>query len=159
MGDERYVNKNTKHSNIKMCKKYFLDRVKISEKQIYAISTQKKIIADDVKNYELKIKKYFQNKKNSFDLILLGVGNDGHIASLFRKNIRKKTTQNVNSIERKDFSRITLTIKCINNSKLIVLWAPGKTKKNIVRKLIKDKKLQYPASFLNKKNTFLFHSN
>lgn len=158
MGDERYVGENSKYSNIKMCKKFLLKKLKISKKQIYQISTKNKLIANDVKNYENKLKKYFKNKKKSFDLILLGVGNDGHIASLFKENISKKNNKNVYSVVRNDFLRITLSINCINRGKSIFLWAPGNHKRKIIYKLMKDKKLKYPASFLNKKNTFLFYS-
>jgi len=90
---------------------------------------------------------------------LLGIGNDGHIASLFKKNINKKTNKNVIYVKRKDFQRISLTIKCINNSKSIFLWAPGKSKKNIVKKILSDKKFKYPASFLKENNNILFHCN
>ena len=158
MGDERYVGENSKYSNIKMCKKFLLKKLKISKKQIYQISTKNKLIDNDVKNYENKLKKYFKNKKKSFDLILLGVGNDGHIASLFKENISKKNNKNVYSVVRNDFLRITLSINCINRGKSIFLWAPGNHKRKIIYKLMKDKKLKYPASFLNKKNTFLFYS-
>ena len=95
----------------------------------------------------------------SFDLTLLGVGNDGHIASLFKNNLNKINKKNVDFVIRKDFMRITLTIKCINNSKNIFLWAPGQNKKKIVKNIIKDKKFVYPASYLKSKNNFLFYSN
>ena len=104
-----------------------------------------------------KIKKYFANKKVSFDLILLGIGDDGHIASLFKTNVSQKNNKNVNFIKRKDFSRITLTLKCLNFGKSIFLWAPNKIKSNIIKKILLDNKLKYPASYLRKKNNFLFH--
>ena len=91
--------------------------------------------------------------------MLLGIGQDGHIASLFKNNINKKTKSNVSFVKKKDFSRITLTLKCLNNSKSIFLWAPGKEKSNIVKRILLDKKFKYPASFLKSKNNFLFHSN
>jgi len=87
-----------------------------------------------LENTKKKIKKYFNGKKISFDLTLLGVGNDGHIASLFKNNINKINKKNVDFVIRKDFKRITLTIKCINNSKNIFLWAPEKRKKYTVEK-------------------------
>ena len=87
------------------------------------------------------------------------MGNDGHIASLFKKNINKKTDKNVNFVKRNDFVRITLTLKCLNNSRSIFLWVPNKSKINIVRKILQDNKFDYPVSFLKGKNNFLFHCN
>ena len=158
-GDERCVNKNSKYSNINMCKKNLLNKIPILNSQIYEINIKnikpKKIASE----YEKKIKKYFNGKKISFDLTLLGVGNDGHIASLFKNNINKINKKNVDFVIREDFKRVTLTIKCINNSKNIFLWAPGKNKKKIIKNIIKDKKLVYPASYLKSKNIILFYSN
>ena len=158
-GDERCVSKNSKFSNINMCKKNLLKKIPISRSQIYEINTKNKKPKIISQKYEKKIKKYFFNKKVSFDLILLGVGNDGHIASLFKNNINKKIKKNVDFVVKKDFTRITLTIKCINNSKNIFLWAPGDKKKNIINDIISDDKLKYPASYLKSKNNFLFYSN
>ena len=158
IGDERFVKESSKNSNIGMCKKYLLNKIKISKNQIYNISTQKLTISQSVVEYENKIKNYFSNKKVKFDLVVLGIGNDGHIASLFKNNIQKKNNKNVKFVKRKDFFRISLTLKCINKSKNIFLWAPGE-KNSIVKKILTDKKLKYPASFLKKKNNYLFYSN
>jgi len=159
IGDERYVKENSKYSNICMCKKYLLNKIKILDRQIYKISTNQNSLKKDLQNYEKRIKRYFLNKKVAFDLTLLGIGQDGHIASLFKNNINKKSRNDVDFIKRKDFLRITLTLKCLNNSKSIFLWAPGKEKSNIVKKILSDQKFKYPASFLKGKNNFLFHSN
>ena len=159
IGDERYVKETSKHSNINMCKKYLLRKIKILDNQIYKITTNQKSIKKDTKSYENKIKRYFLKKKVSFDLILLGVGHDGHIASLFTNNINKKSKKNVDYVKKKDFSRITLTLKCINNSKLIFLWAPGRRKSSIIKKIFYDSKFKYPVSLLNIKNNFLFYGN
>ena len=158
-GDERCVNKNSKNSNIYMCKKNLLKKIPILNSQIYEINIKNTKLKNIAREYEKKIKKYFNGKKICFDLTLLGIGNDGHIASLFKNNINKTNKKYVDFVIRKDFKRITLTIKCINNSKNIFLWAPGQSKKKIIKNIIKDKKLAYPASYLKSKNNFLFHSN
>ena len=142
-----------------MCKKNLLKKIPILTSQIYKINIKKINPKKIALEYEKKIKKYFNGKKISFDLTLLGVGNDGHIASLFENNINKMNKKNVDFVIRKDFKRITLTIKCINNSKNIFLWAPKKNKISIVKKIIFDKKIFYPASFLKSKNKYLFYSN
>jgi len=157
--DERCVEENSKHSNINMCRKNLLNKIPISDKQIYNISINKRNLKRASKDYEKKIRKYFLNKKVAFDLVFLGIGKDGHIASLFKDNINKKNEKIVDFVERKDFSRVTLTLKCLNNSRNIFLWAPGKRKSHIIKKIISDKKFYYPVSFLNIKNKFLFYSN
>jgi 6-phosphogluconolactonase len=157
IGDERYVSAQSKHSNINLCKRFFLKNAKISKKQIFKVDINKRSIKEDANLYQNKIKKYFLKKKIAFDLVLLGVGEDGHIASLFKNNINSKTNKIVDFVKKKDFSRITLTIKCINDSKSIFLWAPGKRKSKIIKTIIKDSNLYYPVSFLKKKNSFLFY--
>ena len=65
IGDERYVKESSKHSNINLCKKYLLSKIKISDHQIYKITTNQKSIKKDAQDYEKTIKKYFL-KKSSF---------------------------------------------------------------------------------------------
>ena len=158
IGDERYVSEKSKHSNINLCKRFFLKNAKIAEKQIFKVDVMNRSIGKSAEFYQNKINKYFLKEKTAFDLILLGVGEDGHIASLFKNNIKNKTNKIVDFVKKKDFSRITLTIKCINNSKSIFLWAPGKRKSKVIKKILKDNNLYYPVSFLKEKNSFLFHS-
>ncbi len=157
IGDERYVKESSKNSNIKLCKKYFLNKIRISKKQIFKVPTSSNSLKIDSFKYEKNIRNYFFKKKISFDLILLGLGKDGHIASLFKKNINKKNKKMVDFVKKKDFFRIKLTIKCINKSRYIYVWAPGKEKSIIIKKILSDNYLKYSASHLRKRNTFLFH--
>ena len=87
------------------------------------------------------------------------MGSDGHIAGLFKENVINKSKNIVGFIKRKDFTRIGLTLNCINNSKIILLWAPNKKKIQIVNRILLDKNFKYPASYLREKNSFLFYCN
>ena len=96
IGDERYVGVNSKDSNFRMCNKNLLSKIKINKNQIFRINTNNNSVKIDTLNYQKIIKKYFYKKKILFDLTLLGLGQDGHIASLFKKNINLKTKKVVN---------------------------------------------------------------
>ena len=157
IGDERYVDSKSRYSNFNMCNKFLLSKININKNQIFQINTNNDSIKKDVLDYHKKIDKYFDKKKISFDLVLIGVGEDGHIASLFKENINPKTKKIVDFINKKDFSRITLTLPVLNSSNYIFIWTPGKKKFNIIKKLYYDKKFAYPASYLKpKKKLFLY---
>ena len=59
IGDERFVKENSKNSNFGMCKKYLLNKIKISRNQIYNISTDKFSVKKCAVDYENKIKNTF----------------------------------------------------------------------------------------------------
>ncbi len=153
-GDERYVSPFSKNSNYKLATDELIKRIEINKKNIFPIKTQKSILRCS-KNYSLLIKKYFKSKKISFDYCLLGMGEDGHIASLFPncKNLNKKFISK--PVMRKDFKRITLSLNVINNSKKILLWLNNKSKSKIYLKL-KKKGRKIPVNNLNRKNTIIY---
>ena len=155
--DERYVSQKSNNSNFRLVKKHLINKINIDRKNIFPINTQKKSASEAAKDYEKMIKKYFRNKKVSFDLILLGMGLDGHIASIFPDNKNLKTNKIISVVSRKDFKRITLNLNTINNAKKIFLWINRKKKSNVYKK-IKSKK-EIPVNYLNKSKTNLFFIN
>jgi len=153
-GDERYVSHKSKNSNFKLGFDTFIKKIKINKKNIFSINTNKHIeICSN--EYSNKIKNYFKNKKISFDYFLLGMGVDGHIASIFPKDNNLFKTFISKPVYRKDFKRITLSLKVINNSKNIILWLNKKskfTKYDTLKKLGK----KIPVNNLNKSNTIYY---
>jgi 6-phosphogluconolactonase len=154
-GDERYVSYRSKNSNYKLAFDNLIKKINIKKKNIYFINTSNKSISKSSKNYSNLIKKYFMNKSISFDFFLLGMGSDGHIASIFpnSKEIKKKFI--TKTIIRKDFKRISLSLNVINKSKKIILWLNNefKTKKYNQLKLLGK---TIPINNLNRKKIFLF---
>ena len=153
-GDERYISHKSKGSNFKLAFDTFIKKIKISKKNIFSINTNKhiKICSNE---YSKKIKNYFKNKKISFDYFLLGMGVDGHIASIFPEDNNLFKTFVSKPVYRKDFKRITLSLKVINNSKNIILWLNKKskfTKYDTLKKLGK----KIPVNNLNKSNTIYY---
>jgi len=155
-GDERFVSKKSRSSNYRLANETIFKLIKIKKKQIYSVNTKKPSVIYASKNYSYKIKKYFKNKKISFDLVLLGMGNDGHIASIFPNDLEKDSKKITRHINRKDFKRITINLKIINNSKNIYLWLNSKKKSKIFKKLSKNKKKEIPVNLLNRKKTSVF---
>jgi len=153
-GDERYVSHFSKNSNYKLAVDELIRKIEIDKKNIFPIKTQKTISRCST-DYSLKIKKYFKGKKISFDYCLLGMGIDGHIASLFpnSKNLYKKFI--TKPVIRKDFKRITLGLNIINNSNKILLWLNDKSKSKAYLKLRKGGR-KIPINNLNKKNTIIY---
>ena len=156
-GDERFVSNKSKNSNFRMANDLLIKKVKINKQNLFYINTKRKDINRSSLEYQNKIKNYFKNKKIRFDICLLGMGNDGHVASIFpNTNILKKSI--VSPVNRGDFKRITIGLKVINNSKKIFLWLSKKSKTSTFKKLqLKGKKI--PVNNLNKKKLYCFLIN
>ena len=153
-GDERYVSHVSKNSNYRLVVNEFLKKININKKNIYPIKTQKSISKCSI-DYSKKIKKYFRNKKIKFYFFLLGMGKDGHVASLFPNSEHLNKKFITKPVIRKDFKRITLSLNIINNSKKILLWLNNKSKSKIYLK-VKTKGRKIPVNNLNNKNTIIY---
>ena len=153
-GDERYVSNQSRNSNYKLAFDEFIKKIEINKKNIFPIKTNKSISKCSTE-YSKKIKRYFKYKKINFDCCLLGMGLDGHIASLFpnSKNLSKKFISR--PVNRKDFKRITLGLNIINNSRKILLWLNNKSKTKAYLKLKKEGK-KIPVNNLNKKRILIY---
>jgi 6-phosphogluconolactonase len=81
--DERYVPHEDKQSNYRMVKENLLDLVSIPQKNIHPIPTSYSNPNEAAQAYEKELRKYFSFEENTFDLVLLGMGKEGHTASLF----------------------------------------------------------------------------
>lgn len=87
-----------------------------------------------------------------FDLILLGIGEDGHTASIFPDNLQLFDTTDVVSLAvhpQTGQRRVTLTGNVINNAKRVVFLCTGKGKKEILYDVIRKKNKQLPAAHVD----------
>lgn len=130
--DERGVPTDHPDSNFRMAMESGLKHLPIPPEQIVRISaeTRPDLAAKD---YEEKIRRILH--KNLFDLIMLGVGEDGHIASLFPQTPALAVTDRLVAalyLPKKKTWRVTLTYPCINESQHIVVYALGTQKASIV---------------------------
>ncbi len=154
-GDERFVSQKSKNSNYKLAYDILIKKIKIKKKNLFPVKTNMKNASKSSENYSNLIKKYFKKKSISFDYFLLGMGNDGHIASIFPNSIELQNKFITKPIYRKDFARITLSLNIINNSKKTILWLNSKLKSRKFNQLkLKGKKI--PINKLNKKITTVY---
>lgn len=155
--DERHVSNKSKNSNYKLAYNTFIKKIKIKKSNLYKIDTNNNL-NNSAQKYRRKIINYFRNNKNFFDCVLLGMGEDGHIASIFPNSKLIKEKFVVKAVIRKDFNRITLSLNVINKSKKIILWLNNKFKSKIFDKYKKLGK-HLPVNNLNRKKIIVFKTN
>ena len=151
--DERAVPPDSKESNYNMAIEYF-GKLPIPKHQIFRMKAESEI-EKNAKDYEEKIHHYLG--KDLFDLVMLGVGEDGHTASLFPHTQalqEEKLLVVANDVPQKQTKRMTLTFRCINESKHIAIYALGKSKKEILDKVLNAPIISfYPASRIGTEKT------
>lgn len=140
--DERYVPHSDIDSNFRMVKENLLRHIPIPPRNIFPFDI-KNTPAESAIEYEKKIRRFFRSGRPSFDLIILGVGEDGHTASLFPGTSalkeKKRLVKEVCQPSTKTW-RISLTLPLINQSKQVLCLVTGKEKAPVIAKILSGKK-------------------
>jgi 6-phosphogluconolactonase len=150
-GDERCVSPDDEESNFGMAKKLFFDKIEIPAGNIHRISGENDP-EEELKRYSEEIKSVVRNQNGLpvFDLIILGLGGDGHTASIFPGNENLLTSESICAVAVHPSSgqkRITLTGRVINNADIIVFLVTGSNKAPVVADIIeKQGVVDYPAA-------------
>jgi 6-phosphogluconolactonase len=155
-GDERCVPPDQEESNYGMTQKYLLNFIDIPEKNIHRVKGEYNP-EKEAERYSKDIVKGVSSENGlpGFDLIMLGLGEDGHTASIFPDQMHLLNSDKVCEVSTHTSTgqkRITLTGNVINNSKRIIFLVTGKSKAEILKKIINEKKKIYPAEFIEPVN-------
>jgi 6-phosphogluconolactonase len=141
-GDERHVPADDPDSNYRMAKESLLSKVAIPPANIFPAPTENPDASAAAEAYEQTLRKFFALAPGEFprfDLILLGMGPDGHTASLFPETaaLQEKSRLVVaNWVEKLKASRITFTLPVLNASRCVTFVVSGTDKAAVLHEVL-----------------------
>jgi 6-phosphogluconolactonase len=152
--DERMVPSTDPMSNYRAIKEILFNKIQIPEENIHRIKGE--IVPQlEVQRYTNEIVNNVGKKQNNlpeFDWILLGMGSDGHTASIFPNVELKEEYQKIAAISQNPATgqiRVTITENIINNADYVTFIITGKDKAATVFEILKGNKENYPAGRIN----------
>jgi 6-phosphogluconolactonase len=149
VSDERIVALDNPESNMGLAMHTFLNSLPIQARHLFPVITHMEFPELAARDYEMRIHSQV-GKEGHFDLIMLGLGDDGHTASLFPDS--KALTEDSrwvveNWVEKLHTWRITFTFPLINKARNVIFLVQGENKANIVADIYEERK-EYPASMV-----------
>jgi len=147
-GDERYVPSDDPDSNQGMARAAWLDHVPIPTSNLHPMPTESGDPLVDALKYQEHLRDFFAQDWPSFDLVLLGMGDDGHTASLFPNTGALQVTEQLVTVGNKGQDpRITLTIPLLNLAHNVIFLVAGANKKPALAQIFADEadELNYPS--------------
>lgn len=147
--DERCVPPEDAGSNYRMAHEILIGQVPIPPDQVHRMLGE---LAPEIaaRSYERELQDFFCGPRPRFDLVLLGLGEDGHTASLFpdspllaeRERLVAPATA---SYQGRPAERITLTLPAINTARQVLFLVAGGAKAAIVKSVLKGPGGRFPA--------------
>ncbi len=152
-GDERHVPPDHPESNYGAAREAMLSRVPIPEENVHRVPAEIPDASRAAGEYELTLRSFFTLKDGQaprFDLVLLGMGADGHTASLFPGSDALRETRRLVAapwVDRLAAHRITLTPPALNASACTMFLAQGEDKAETLRAVLAGEHQpdRYPA--------------
>lgn len=137
-GDERAVPFEDERNNARMCYEELLDKIPVVADNIHVMRTDIDP-KESAREYEKILKQYFNGSETTFDLVLLGMGDDGHTLSLFPGTpVVHENEKWADSffLDSQDMYRITLTAPVVNKAKYVAFMAVGKGKAETLKSVL-----------------------
>ena len=158
-GDERHVPPIDPDSNYRMVNESLLKKVLIPAENVFRVQAENPDAAAVAADYSAQIAKFFALKRSEFprfDLIFLGMGPDGHTASLFpgSEGLKEKSKLVIaNWVEKFKTFRISLTFPVLNRAAEVIFLTSGPDKADMVKQVLEgDNNPPFPAQQVQPEN-------
>lgn len=153
-GDERYVPADHPDSNQGMARRAWLDKVSIPPVNIHPMPTNAGDPAVDAAKHEAELQAFFKTPPGEFpalDIILLGMGDDGHTASLFPHTEALGVRDRLITVGNKDGQpRLTFTAPLINSARCVIFVVAGANKRPALAQIFAPQgdEMTYPTRLI-----------
>ena len=155
-GDERHVPPQDHQSNYRMANDMMLAKAQVRAENIHRMQTEQSDAGKVAEDYEQELRKFFEVTADQlpvFDFNLLGIGPDGHTASLFPETRAVHENRRLvvaNWVEKFQTNRITMTAPVLNNADTIVFLVSGRQKAEILQQVLEGdhRPEQLPAQLI-----------
>lgn len=150
-GDERHVPPNHPESNYRMANQALLSKVPARAENIFRIHSEEKDASAAALQYEQTLKDFFHLSPGAFprfDLIFLGVGPDGHTASLFPGTSALNENRRLvvaNWVPKFNTDRITFTFPLLNAAACVIFLLSGADKAATLQEVLENKSANLPS--------------
>ena len=150
-GDERHVAPDSSDSNYRMANETLLSKLPIPPENIFRVPSELPDARQAAAKYEQTLQQFFHLNSDSFprfDFILLGMGPDGHTASLFPGTAALQERDRLvvaNWVEKLNTFRITFTYPVLNDATCVMFLVNGDEKAEMVRRALKDPAANLPC--------------
>ncbi|MEM8830984.1 MAG: 6-phosphogluconolactonase [Cyanobacteria bacterium P01_G01_bin.19] len=161
-GDERYVPTDHQDSNQLMARTAWLDRVDFPAGNIHPMNTNAENAAQNAEEHEQELREFFQTPPGEFpkfDLILLGMGDDGHTASLFPHTEALSVSDRLITVGNKDGQpRLTFTVPLINQARCVLFLVAGENKRPALKAIFAEEcdAQNYPSRLIQPQGELLW---
>lgn len=161
-GDERYVGKNDPDSNYRMVSEALFSKIPIPEDNILPFDTSYELPSAAAQAYEEELLRKMPLDVHGvpiFDLILLGMGGDGHTASLFPDTdiLMSKSLVDAVFVEKMNSMRLSVTFKMINSAKNAWVMIAGSGKEAVLTSVLNSSdSTNYPIERVKPKGQLIW---
>ena len=144
-GDERHVPPTDPESNYRMVNESLLTKISIPSENVFRVPAENPDAVAAAADYEAQLRRFFALKPADFprfDCILLGIGPDGHTASLFPESPALDEQSRLvvaNWVAKFNTHRITFTFPVLNHAAAVIFLASGADKADMLRHVLEDK--------------------